>query len=321
MNLDHALIQPAILERHFASIALLMSSQETEPTTEESLTEWYQKQQKYGIKLVVAVRPSDEVMGFYGIYRGNLNREGHYGMYLIVAEPFRELGLGSLLYDQLHLKANEMGVRTLQARVRDTCDEGIRFASGRGFLSKYHSIEMMLDLNTWDDRPYEATLRKLQEQGFHFTNMAELGDTREARQKLYTLNNNAAATDPGSNGIPPWSGFEEFEADVCNSSWYRPDGQIVAIDTYTGEWAAMSAITVFTGSDHAYNLFTGTDVRYRKRGLAQAVKALALRKTRTFGVNMVRTSHTAQNDPMIAIDTKLGYVHTPGTYVVEKELG
>ena len=212
------MIQPAIPERHFGSIALLVSSQETEPTTPESLAEWYGKQLKDGIQLVVAVGLSDEVMGFYGIYRGNLNREGHYDMYLIVAQPFRELGLGSLLYDQLLSKADEIGVRTLQVRVRDTCDEGIRFASGRGFFMKYHSIEMMLDLNTWDDQPFEATLQKLQEQGFHFTNMAELGDTQEARQKLYTLNNNAAATDPGSNGIPPWSGFEEFEKDVCNSS-------------------------------------------------------------------------------------------------------
>jgi RimJ/RimL family protein N-acetyltransferase len=108
---------------------------------------------------------------------------------------------------------------------------------------------------------------------------------------------------------------------VCQSSWYHPDRQIVAIDTKTGEWAAMSAITVFDGADHANNLFTGTDVRYRGRKLAQTVKALALRKARTFGVSTVRTSHNSDNAPMIAIDTHLGYVQTPGTLVMEKEMG
>jgi mycothiol synthase len=160
----------------------------------------------------------------------------------------------------------------------------------------------------------------LQAQGFHFTNMAELGDSTEARRKLYELNNSAAATDPGSDSIPPWSSFEDFNRDVCNSYWYHPDGQIIAIDTHTGEWAAMSAITVFSGADHAYNLFTGTNMRYRGRKLAQAVKSLALRKARTFGVDIVRTSHNTENAAMIAIDTKLGYVRTPGMRVMEKEL-
>ncbi len=82
----------------------------------------------------------------------------------------------------------------------------------------------------------------------------------------------------------------------------------------------MSAITVFQGADHAYNLFTGTDVRYRGRKLAQAVKSLALCRAREFGVDSVRTSHNSENAAMIAIDTKLGYVRTPGTLVMEKDL-
>ena len=163
--------------------------------------------------------------------------------------------------------------RTLRTRVRDNSDHSIRFAKRHGFVQKNHSIEMMLDLTAWDDQNYEPLLQCTPaSRVFIFTNMAELGDTQDARRKLYALNNGAAATDPGSDGIPPWASFEEFERDVCNSSWYHPDGQIVAIDTQSGEWAAMSAITVFAGSDHAYNLFTGTDVRYRGRKLAQAVK-------------------------------------------------
>jgi RimJ/RimL family protein N-acetyltransferase len=204
--------------------------------------------------------------------------------------------------------------------VRDNCDDGIYFAHKRGFMEKKHSIEMMFDLSSWEEAHFTPILQALKAQGFRFTNMAELGDTPEARRKLYVLNNSAAATDPGSDGVPPWASFEEFEKYVCNSSWYHPDGQIVAIDTHTGEWAAMSAITVFKGADHAYNLFTGTDVRYRGLKLAQAVKALALRKARAFGVGAVRTSHNSENAAMIAIDTKLGYVRKPGVLIMEKEL-
>lgn len=106
-------------------------------------------------------------------------------------------------------------------------------------------------------------------------------------------------------------------------SWYKPAGQIVAIDTATGDWAAMSAITRFENAEHAYNLFTGVDVRYRGRKLGQAVKALALALCFAHGmlnVTRVRTKHNAENAPMIAIDRKLGYVQTPGTYRMEKTL-
>jgi L-amino acid N-acyltransferase YncA len=313
-------LQPADPTDHFAAIAALMNTQETEPNTAETLAEWYNKQLVDGVHFAVVVSPECKVLGFNGIYCANLNRDRYYGIYLIVGQDFRKHGLGIMLYDHLLTQATVLGARTLRARVRDNCDEGILFASERGFMEKKHSIEMLFDLSTWDDHRYDAILNAVQAQGFRLTNMAELGDTQEARRKLYALNNSASATDPGSNGIPPWATFEEFEKDVCNSSWYHPDGQIVAIDTRTGEWAAMSAITVFAGADHAYNLFTGTAVRYRGRKLAQAVKALALRKARTFGVSMVRTSHNSENAAMIAIDTKLGYVRTPGTLIMEKEL-
>ncbi len=52
--------------------------------------------------------------------------------------------------------------------------------------------------------------------------------------------------------------------------WYKPAGKIVAIDAATGAWAAMSAITRFAGSDHAYNLHAGVDRRYNGYKLAQA---------------------------------------------------
>ncbi|MCK7481789.1 MAG: GNAT family N-acetyltransferase [Candidatus Moduliflexus flocculans] len=77
----------------------------------------------------------------------------------------------------------------------------------------------------------------------------------------------------------------------------------------------MSAITRFEGADYAYNLHTGVDKRYRGRKVAQAVKVLALRFARdVLKVGEVRTNHNSQNDPMIAIDRKFGYVQTHGEF-------
>lgn len=98
-------------------------------------------------------------------------------------------------------------------------------------------------------------------------------------------------------------------------------GQMVVIDTRTGEWAAMSAITRFAGRDYAYNLFTGVDARYRGRKLGQAVKVIALRYARdVLGAHIVRTHHNTKNEPVLAIDRKFGYTVLPGEFVMVKEL-
>jgi mycothiol synthase len=314
-------LQPADPQRDFSTMAALYSSFETEPTTPQSLLEWYHNRLEHGIRLTAALTPEGELAGLSGIFRDNLNLPHHYGLNLIIKVEFRGHGLGSRMYGELIDQAGKWKAHTLRTRVRDNSDEGLGFALHRGFVQKKHSIEMKFYLSQWDGARYQPILQSLQVQGFQFTNMAELGDTLEDRRKLYELNNRAAATDPGSDGVSPWASFEEFNQSVCSSTWYRPEGQIVAIDTQTGNWAAMSAITVFSGSDHAYNLFTGTDVHYRGRKLAQAVKSLALRQARTFGVDYVRTSHDSENVAMIAIDTKLGYIRTPGMLILEKMVG
>ena len=82
MDLKHINIQPADPSHHFAAIAALMNTQETEPNTVESLSEWYNKQLEDGIRFGVAVTSEDDVLGFNGIYRANFNRERYYAIVL-----------------------------------------------------------------------------------------------------------------------------------------------------------------------------------------------------------------------------------------------
>ncbi len=58
------------------------------------------------------------------------------------------------------------------------------FAKGHGFTERGHSIRMGLDLERFDDQPYDAIISRLQGEGFQFTSMAALGNTLEAQQKL-----------------------------------------------------------------------------------------------------------------------------------------
>jgi GNAT superfamily N-acetyltransferase len=314
-------LRPADPERDFGQLAELFTVEQNEPTTEAGLRSDHEAHKERIIHLMAAENEQGELSGFNWMTRSRSNpNQAH--LYLIVKPTHSGQGVGRHLYEDSEQAARAAQITQLETGVRDDRPRCRSFADRNGFSEQRHSIGMTLDLTTFDDLPYNATIANLEEKGYQFTSMEVLGNTEEAQRKLYALNDTAASETPGSEGNHPWPDFEDFQKSVCQSDWYRPAGQMVVIDTATGTWAAMSAITRFEGTEHAYNLFTGVDKNYRGRKLGQAVKVLALRYARdVLKVDTVRTNHNAQNAPMIAIDRKLGYVQTPGFFMMVKKLG
>ncbi|MEN6571590.1 MAG: GNAT family N-acetyltransferase [Anaerolineaceae bacterium] len=313
-------LRPADLNRDLAFLAAQFSLEEDEPTAPAALQLDYETHKDRIFTITIAESEPGEPLGFNW---GTSSRfdPGEAYFYVIVAPQHRFQGLGALLYQDLERAASELQIERLVVDIRDTCPECLAFANHRGFIEKTHRIGMILDLASFNDRVYDPKIESLRAQGFVFTNMEVLGDTFEARQKLYTLNNTTAMQTQGSDGKPSWLSFEDFQKSVCQSEWYIPAAQFVTIDSATGNWAAMSAITRFEGTDYAYNLFTGVDERYRGRGLAQATKTFALRFARdVLRVDTVRTHHNTHNPPIIAIDRKMGYRQSPGWITLQKEL-
>jgi GNAT superfamily N-acetyltransferase len=311
--------RPAEPDHDFEELATWFSTLEDEQSTEASLRDEYKKQKERIIQQL-AVDEQGERLGFYWAIRNKAEPNQFY-FYLYVKPGQRGQGLGGQLYQHLVQTLQAADVKKLRVSVWDNCPEHRAFAERREFIENRHHFAMALDLDTFDDRPYDEIIARLKGEGFQFTSMEELGNTEEAQRKLYALNDSASATTPGAEGEHPWASFEDFQQSVCGSNWYKPGGQMVVIDTATGTWAAMSAITRFEGANYAYNLFTGVDVSYRGRKLGQAVKVTALRYARdVLKVHTVRTHHNMKNLPMIAIDRKLGYEMLPGTFLMEKVL-
>ena len=307
-------------KRDFGQMAVLFSLEQDEPTSETALMEDYEAHKERIIRMLVAEDEQGQLLGFNWATRSRFDANQAY-FYVIVKPERRGRGAGRRLYEDVEQVARNEQIRQLRIDIRDNEPESLAFAEHRGFSERMHLMGMALDLGAFDDRPYDEIIARLEREGFLFTSMVALGNTAEAQHKLYALNDTAAAETMGSDGQHPWLSFEEFQKMVCGANWYKPDGQLVVIDTTTGDWAAMSAITRFEGCDYAFNLFTGVDKRYRGRKLAQAVKALALRYARNvLKVSTVRTTPITENLPMIAIDRKLGYVQTPGTFSMEKTL-
>lgn len=318
--MDAVHLRPVEPERDFGQLAALFTTEQDEPTTETGLRDDHAAHKDRIFRLMAAENECGELLGFNWATISRFEAS-QANIYIIVKPEQRQRGVGSRLYDDVEQAAPQAGVQTLRAEVRDTCPDFQAFAEKRGFNERSHSWGMSLDLKGFDDQPYEPLIEKLKSEGFQFTSMEALGNTETAQRKLYALNEMTNRETLGSDGSPAWQSFEDFREKVCGSDWYQPAGQMVVIDTASGEWAAMSAITRFNGADYAYNLFTGVDQRYRGRKLAQVVKILALRYARdVLKVDTVRTNHNSKNAPMIAIDRKFGYVQSPGLFSMEKTL-
>lgn len=313
-------LRPIDPERDFGQLAELFTNEQDEPTTEPELMIDYQQHKERIIRLMAAENELEELMGFNWVTISRFASSEAY-FYIIVKPEQRGQGAGRLLYEDMLQAVTAAGVEKLQVSVRDTCPECRSFVGHRGFIVRSHQIGMTLNLVTFNDKLYDEVIARLKDEGFLFTSMEALGNTEAAQRKLYALNDSTSSETMGTSGEHSWLSFADFQEKVCRASWYIPAGQMVVIDTSNDTWAAMSAITRFKGADYAYNLFTGVDRNYRERKLGQAVKVIALRYARdVLQVTTVRTNHNSKNSPMLAIDHKLGYVQSPGSFQMEKEL-
>ena len=69
-----------------------------------------------------------------------------------------------------------------------------------------------------------------------------------------------------------------------------------------------------------FNAFNGVRREYRGRGIALALKLLAIDFCRRSGAARIRTNNDSENAPMLAINRRLGYVPEPGWYVLRREV-
>ena len=310
-------IRPLKLETDLPRVAELMSQVDLEPVTVDQLREWWTHATEGEIcRRVVLTEPGGEMVAYGSARRTPWDTPGRFWLALIVDQAWRRRGLGSRLYDDLTGFALEHGATRFEAEVRDNFPAGLRFAERRGFRIRRHNFESVLRLADFDATPFVGLIEAVEASGVRFSSLAELGDTEAARRRLYAINRRLVYDIPGyDNEFDP---FEEFSRHVFQASWYRPEGQIVALDGET--MVGLAAVGHFPATNSMYNMFTGVDPAYRGRHLALALKLLTVRLARRYGADYIRTNNDSDNAPMLAINRKLGYQPVPGLYWLTKTL-
>jgi GNAT superfamily N-acetyltransferase len=310
--------RPANLATDAPWLAHLLSLTTPEPLTAEQVRERWQPADGETRFTNVALNDQGQAVGMADVGHEAWMKPGHIRLTLVVAPEWRNQGIGTRLFAEGIRFAQAQGASRLESAVRDNTPEALRFAEHRGYRVDRHSFESALDLTSFDERPFVSALERARAGGLRFFSLADLAPvTEQLERRLYDLNRVTGLDNPSNNDFfPP---YEEFRKFVFEASWFRADGQILVAD---GEqWVGLAAVAFYPEANYAYNAFTGVERAYRGRGLAYALKLLAIRRAQQVGARYIRTNNDSRNAPMLAINRKLGYRPEPGTYYLVRDLG
>lgn len=176
-----------------------------------------------------------------------------------------------------------------------------------GFEEVGRVWESRLDPRTVELPPAGTILAHLEAEGYTFHTLRELSADPQRDQKLYTLVTELEQDVPRPE---PYTApdFESFQRNALNHPDLLPDAYFVAC--HRGEYVGVSSLWQRAGNDFLETDLTAVRPEHRGRRLAFALKLAALGVAQERG-QVVKTWNAAQNQAMLAINVRLGFVRQP----------
>jgi mycothiol synthase len=256
-----------------------------------------------------------EIVGGASFYRNPGQYHPHkFQLQLFVRPAFQSQSIGRALYDRVLEELRPLEPISLATQVRENEPNAVRFAVNRGFEEVKRDFESILETATFDGSVYDGLISRLKAEGITFKTFREL-DTPEFRHAFHDVFEVVRQDVPRSEPTTPLT-FEFFNENVIddeemlqNMFWFAlHDEKIVG---FTGGYSSSKPGWMDTW-------LTAVTREARGRGIAQALKVLAIEAAKEAGFNNVRTDNDTRNAPMLAVNVKFGFVRQPAVLSVRK---
>lgn len=272
---------------------------------------------RYVFKRYVA-EVGGQIVG-YGVYQHMTSRfhPQRFWMWLAVHPHHQRQGIGTSLYERILADLGKLNAIAVGTSSRETMQATLAFLSKRGFREVLRSWELRLDVTTFDPRPFQKYVDRVEQDGIVLTPLAaEKERDPEWLAKVYDLHTAAMADVPSHTPYTP-PPLDQFVRYTIESPWVLLDGYYVAVDgdRYVGE-SYLNRNKDEPG--HLYQGLTGVRREYRGRGLAMALKLKTIAYARDHGYTMIKTWNATVNEGMLAINGRLGFVRQPAWIEFEK---
>lgn len=244
-----------------------------------------------------------------------------YRVRLMVHPDWQGRGIGRRLMDEMMDQLAARGAKWVQARTREDFPRGLNFVEQYGFIEHARSFESRLDVATVDLNNFAGYVQRAAKLGVTFTTLAdELKQNPDCLRAVYqvhcTLDIGSPRDDPE---LPTPPTFEEFMKHSVRSPRALPDAYFLAKfrEMYVGE-------TVLKKSDadptFLHQELTGVLSDLRGLGVATALKVQGIEYARRHGFTQIQTFNSSKNAPMLAINSKFGFIRKPAWIEFQKTL-
>lgn len=237
-----------------------------------------------------------------------INHPGKLFVGVEVLPDFRKRGVGTALWERLCQEVQQFDPLRLLAHTREDYEDGIRFANKLGFNECMRDWESRLDPASLIMDEWGRYTRQVAEQGIEIKTVADLESDPSRDRKLYELewliDRDVPSPEPPSK-VP----FEEFQK-IWERTNLLSDAWFVAIEN--GEYVGMT--NLWSSQANAKLLYvgiTGVARSHRKRGIAMALKLRSVEYAVQKGFSEIRTWNETNNQAMLGINNRLGFVRQP----------
>ncbi len=265
---------------------------------------------RYHLERHVAVDERGEVVSYAGL--GHIPWTFHPQKFFVevrVHPHRRRRGIGTALWERLVVSLRAHDAIAARTQVRADRADGVRFAERHGFQEVMRGWESRLQVAAFDYARFQPALDRVRASGVGITTLtAELARDPGNLRRIYEMDQEIGRDVPLPDRFTPVD-FDMFVDHAVRSPWALNDAYFIAV--VDGVYAGLSALFRPQPGDWLQQGLTGVRWPFRGRGIATALKVTTISYARTHGVREVRTWNEINNAPILAINTKFGFVRQP----------
>lgn len=236
-----------------------------------------------------------------------------------VHPEYRNRGVGKRLFEH-HMNMLEPHKPTkLKCSVDEDKPYALRFAERRGFVEEVRHWESRLAVQEFNETPYARLEAKINALNIKLFPLTELMDaTPNYKDRLFELDWECTLDEPMPD--PPIKPEKEpwLKGHLENPN-FTPEAYLIAV--HGDAWIGMNELSRSQEGDGLlYNGFTALRRGYRNKGIATALKVKNILWAKKKGFKEIRTWNNSVNEPMLAVNTKLGFKKQPADIGMKKEI-
>lgn len=236
-----------------------------------------------------------------------LHRPGKYFVQLNVHPIHERRGMGDLLYEHIwaQLAQRQPAPQILVSQTREDKPQAVRFLHKRGYSQVMRSPMASLRVGRFQPAPFAQVIPQVQASGIELLSGLDLAE-RDAnwQQMLYALDWECTQDEPLPD-TPSKPTFAQYAAYTFHHPGFLPGAWFAALDQ--GHYVGMTGANRNLQNPRQLDtIFTGILRSHRRRGIATALKLLAIQYAQQHGFAVIKTDNEEHN-PMLKLNLALGF--------------